>query len=275
MRLYRERAERPLKLLLAEDNAVNRQLALAVLQTRGHEVSVAVNGREAVEAVEREPFDLVLMDVQMPEMGGLEATGRIRAREAATGEHLPIFAMTAHALKGDRERCLEAGMDGYISKPIDRRELLNLVESVQPKVGAAASTDQNAGLVMSAVKGADPVNASSFSPDVMLARLGGDESLARELAGLFVSECPKMLTAVRDSVADGSAEAIRRAAHALKGSVANFTDGGAMTTAFALEQMGRDGRVAEAPAMLIELERELDILLQHLRDFGSGVPCAS
>jgi signal transduction histidine kinase/CheY-like chemotaxis protein len=266
-----ERAARSLKVLLAEDNAVNRQLATAVLQSRGHEVQVALNGRDAVEAVEREPFDLVLMDVQMPEMGGLEATAMIRRR--AAGSHLPIFAMTAHALKGDRERCLEAGMDGYISKPIDRRELVNLVESVRPADSASVAGNPLAREAASPTARAGA--GSPFSADAMLSRLGGDESLARELVGLFIAECPRMMSEVRESVVSDSADAVRRAAHALKGSIANFSDGGAMQSAFVLEQLGREERLQDAPAALATLEREVEALLRHLRGFAAGVPCAS
>ncbi len=118
-------APAPRRILLAEDNLVNRQLALAVLERRGHLVTIARNGREALERLREASFDLVLMDFQMPEMGGLEATALIRAAELLTGAHLPIFAMTAHAMKGDRERCLAADMDGYISKPINRKELID------------------------------------------------------------------------------------------------------------------------------------------------------
>jgi signal transduction histidine kinase/CheY-like chemotaxis protein len=125
-----ERAVEPLRILLAEDNAVNRQLAMAVLERRGHVVTVAVTGREALDRLDEATFDLVLMDVQMPEMSGIEATAIVRAGERAGDRRLPIFAMTAHAMKGDRERCLEAGMDGYISKPINRKELITLIESV-------------------------------------------------------------------------------------------------------------------------------------------------
>jgi CheY-like chemotaxis protein len=116
-------AGRPLRLLVAEDNLVNQRLAIRLLEKQGHSVVVACNGQEALEALAREPFDAVLMDVQMPEMGGLEATAAIRAREAGTGNRVPIIAMTAHAMTGDRERCLEAGMDGYVAKPIQAKEL--------------------------------------------------------------------------------------------------------------------------------------------------------
>jgi len=106
------------KILLAEDNRVNQVVAVRLLERRGHQVTVAPTGVEALEALLREPFDLVLMDVQMPEMDGLAATAAVRLREAVTGGHLPIFAMTAHAMKGDAERCRNAGMDGYLSKPV-------------------------------------------------------------------------------------------------------------------------------------------------------------
>ena len=123
-----EHAPRRLHVLLAEDNAVNQRLAVRLLEKRGHTVAVARNGREALAAFANDTFDVVLMDVQMPEMDGLEATAAIREREKTTGYHIPIIAMTAHALKGDEERCLQAGMDGYISKPIRREALLEMID---------------------------------------------------------------------------------------------------------------------------------------------------
>jgi len=117
-------------ILLAEDNVVNQKLAVRLLEKRGHLVRVASNGREAVEAFERGSFELILMDVQMPELNGWEATAMIRARETRTGGHVPIIAMTAHAMAGDRERCRGAGMDGYVSKPIDVTALLQEIEAV-------------------------------------------------------------------------------------------------------------------------------------------------
>jgi CheY-like chemotaxis protein len=124
------------KILLVEDNPVNQTVAARLLEKYGHRVTVAPNGREAVAAVEREPFDLVLMDVQMPEMGGFEATAAIRQAETGTGRHLPIYAMTARAMKGDAERCAAAGMDGYLSKPIHTPDLYAIVNASAP-AGAA------------------------------------------------------------------------------------------------------------------------------------------
>ena len=123
-----QEARRRLKVLLAEDNAVNQKLAIKILEKRGHLVSVVSNGQEAIDALKEEHFDLILMDVQMPELDGFEATGRIRNRETEEGGHIPIVAMTAHAMKGDRERCLAAGMDDYVSKPIKVSELFAVME---------------------------------------------------------------------------------------------------------------------------------------------------
>ncbi len=121
-------AEWPLRILLAEDNVVNQRVAMRLLERRGHHVIVVANGKEALQALEREFFDLVLMDVQMPQMDGLEATAAIRAKERTSGGHIPIVAMTAHAMKGDAERCYAAGMDAYLSKPIIGADLFKVVE---------------------------------------------------------------------------------------------------------------------------------------------------
>ncbi len=251
-------APQPRRILLAEDNAVNRQLALAVLERRGHLVTVAKNGRDALECLEKGTFDLVLMDVQMPEMGGIEATAMIRAAELQTGRHLPIFAMTAHAMKGDRERCLSADMDGYISKPLNRRELIGLVEGVLP-----------------AAEPPKAVSGPAWSPAATIDRLGGDESLARQLVTLFLAEYPKLLSALRDSLASGNADDVRRAAHAAKGCIANFVAGGPQATAFEIEQLGAEGRLADAAPLLARLEHEVAAVVLNMQEFEQGAPCAS
>ena len=124
-------SERSLRVLLAEDNPVNQTLATRILEKLGHKVHVANNGKEAFERAQAEDFDVIIMDVQMPEMDGLEATTAIRTAEATTGKHVPILAMTAHAMKGDRERCLSAGMDGYLSKPIQIEELQEAITHIE------------------------------------------------------------------------------------------------------------------------------------------------
>jgi HPt (histidine-containing phosphotransfer) domain-containing protein len=172
--------------------------------------------------------------------------------------------MTAHAMKGDRERCLEAGMDGDISKPINRRELISLVEGLERRSDAQPASTP-----------APAAPAIRWSPGVMVDRLGGDEDLVRQLVSLFLAEYPRMIGAIRDSVAGGSADAIRRAAHAFKGSVANFTDQAPMTTAFELEVMGKENRLDTVAEVLGRLEREIESLAEQLRAFESGKVCAS
>ncbi len=129
-----------LNILLAEDNPVNQRVAAGILEKRGHAVMAVDNGQQALYALEAQQFDLILMDLQMPEMDGFAATAAIREREAATGGHLPIVAMTARAMKGDRECCLEAGMDGYVSKPVNPQELMAVIESLVPMESAGQTT---------------------------------------------------------------------------------------------------------------------------------------
>lgn len=134
------RTTRPLRILLAEDNTINQRLTRRILEKRGHTVITASDGIEALEALDREMFDLALMDVQMPRMDGFQATSIVREREKLTGNHLPIFAMTANVLKGDEDRCLNAGMDGYIPKPVSPKELIGTVESVASAMPVSAAS---------------------------------------------------------------------------------------------------------------------------------------
>jgi signal transduction histidine kinase/DNA-binding response OmpR family regulator len=225
---------RGLRILLAEDNAVNQNLAVRLLKKRGHSVVVAGNGLEAVAAAEREPFDLVLMDVQMPEMDGMEATRVLRAREGVAGRRLPIVALTAHAMKGDRERCLEAGMDGYVTKPIQPQELWQAIDSlVSPCAGPAANGPAAGG-------------AAVLDLAAVRKRVEGDNELLRELVELFRQDCPRMLDAIGAAVAASDAQQLERAAHVLKGSVSVFGAAEARERAAALEALGRAGDVRGA-----------------------------
>jgi CheY-like chemotaxis protein len=213
-------SRRSLRVLLAEDNAINRELSMRLLTKRGHTVVVAENGKQAVQAVEQQDFDVVLMDVQMPEMDGFEATGLIRQKEKETGRHLPIVAMTAHAMKGDRERCLAAGMDAYVSKPVQFEELLEVTEAASESV-----TSDSANQVLNL--------------EVTLTRVGGDEVLLADLARIFCAESHKLLGAVDDAIARRSPGDLRRAAHTLKGSIATFVAQEATETAEKLEDLAR------------------------------------
>jgi CheY-like chemotaxis protein/HPt (histidine-containing phosphotransfer) domain-containing protein len=233
--------------LLAEDNPMNQQLAVRLLGKHGHAVTVVETGREAVEAFERETFDLVLMDVQMPEMDGLAAAAAIRAREAETGGHVPIIAMTAYALKGDREACLAAGMDGYVAKPIRADELLAAIQGLVPSAANSPATPATEG-----PPGDGPVDFIEA-----LSRVGGDRRLLRDVARTFLGQCPAWLTAIRAAVAAGDAAALNGAAHPLKGSLGLFGAKAAAAAAARLETMGRDGKLDDSRDALAALEREM------------------
>lgn len=254
---------RVLRVLLAEDNLVNQKLAVALLRKKGWEASVVGNGREAVDAVKAEPFDLVLMDVQMPEMDGYDATASIRAGEMGTGAHIPIIAMTAHAMKGDRERCIEAGMDGYVTKPVKASELyeaiLELVRGSAPVTGPAPAPEPSS-------VGEDEQEALPADLAALMETVGGDEELVAELAGLFVEDAPSQVEDIRGAILRRDARALNEAAHKLKGSVANFGATAAQEIAYALEIMGREGQLATASAAFERLEREMGRLVAFLSE---------
>jgi signal transduction histidine kinase/CheY-like chemotaxis protein len=259
---------RRFRVLLAEDNAVNQKLAVSLLAKQGHEVVVARDGREALAALEQEPFDLVLMDLEMPGMDGLEATGHIRAREHGTGRHTPVVAMTAHAMKGDRERCLAAGMDAYLAKPIRAGQLLEVVAEFD----AAARPEK----VPREADGAPPspsmpaADGDVLDRAALLARVGHDPGLLRELVELFLVECPNLLGAVRDAVTRADAPGLRVAAHSLKGAVSNFSTWPAFEAALRLETMGRMGDLAQAAEGLGALEAALGRLRPALAQFAAS-----
>ena len=191
------------------------------------------DGKEALATLKHRSFDLILMDVQMPEMNGFEAAMAIRDRENETGGHIPIIAMTAHAMKGDRERCLVAGMDHYVTKPILARKLFEAIESLAPVVARAA------------------VDASPVTPtletdcvldaDQVLDRVDGDVALLRELVTMFLEDCPRLLGEIEAALGRRDAEALARAAHTLKGAIGNFDSGTAFEAALRLETLGREG----------------------------------
>ena len=201
---------RGLVVLLAEDNEVNQELAIAILERRGCHVVLARDGREAVALWESEPFDLVLMDVQMPDMDGLRATQAIRAIERTRGGvHTPIVAVTAHAMEGDRERCLAAGMDGYVSKPLRVGELFQVVAALLPQ----RETQTIAAMPTSSRVVPAPIGAA-------LEAAGGDAVLLERLALVFLEQCPLLVAKLRDAIQAGDGAAAAAAAHALGGSLA-------------------------------------------------------
>jgi signal transduction histidine kinase/DNA-binding response OmpR family regulator len=247
-------AIRGLQVLLAEDSLVNQKLAMALLQKWGHSVSVVDNGRAAIAAAGSQEFDLILMDVQMPEMDGLEATFIIRDKEKRTGRHVPIVAMTAHALKGDRERCLDAGMDEYVAKPIHAQQLFNVIETL---LGGSAG--------LSAPSEVPPSEESEFDWSGALDSVQGDRELLRSVAEAALCEVPDLIAKVRQAVAEKDPAALHVAAHTLKGSIRYFGASSAFDLAYELEQMGRQGNLDGAEETLAALEQEIERLVPVLR----------
>jgi two-component system sensor histidine kinase/response regulator len=256
---------RSLRILLAEDSAVNQKLAVSLLKQAGHDVVVVNNGLEAVGAVEREQFDLVLMDVQMPEMDGFDATKQIRQREHVTGRHVPIIAVTAHAMKGDRERCLSAGMDSYISKPIRAAELHQRIEEMASSNGGK-SPDRAA-----------PATADEeWDWSTALATVQGSEELLREIIEAFLEESPRQVVAMHTALAGSDTALLRRAAHTIKGAVRYFGAQQAFDRALRLETLAHDGELQAAPAAVEKLEEELaritPLLSARLANKTAAVP---
>jgi two-component system, sensor histidine kinase and response regulator len=239
------------KILLAEDNVVNQRVALGLLTRRGHAVTVVNNGREVLAALERETFDLVLMDLQMPVMGGLDATAAIRQRERLTGGHLRIVAMTAHVMAGDREQCLAAGMDGYLSKPIDRHLLFAAVE--EGESGTAAPVPAPA----------PPV--ASLDRAAVMHRLGGDLELFADVTRLFLEDCPVRVATIKAAIDARDAVGLRAAAHALKGVAANLSAGGLFEAAQTLERFGAESRFESAESVWRRLSAEATGVMDTLR----------
>ena len=236
---------RRLHVLVAEDNPVNRTLVTKLLEKRGHRITGVENGRAAVEATADTPFDAVLMDLQMPEMNGLEATHAIRSREMTSGGHVPIIALTAHAMQGDRERCLAAGMDGYLAKPIDVNALILAVEGIGDQSVAQAV--------------AEPVTGV-FDEQLALAHTGGDRDLLREVISLFREDAQTSLRRIERAIRQRDGEALRAAAHALKGSIATVGSTPGRELAAELEQMGRGDRFEDARPMVNMLQHTVRLL---------------
>jgi PAS domain S-box-containing protein len=251
------RSPRSLRILVAEDNAVNQKLAVALLEKHGHRVTVAANGYESLNLMERDEFDVVLMDIQMPELGGFEVTAALREREKSTGKHLPVIALTAHAMKGDRERCLAAGMDGYVAKPVQASDLLQALDDV---IGST-----RAPVAVAAIPAPGPASTTTlpleeFDPDMALRRVGGDARLLGELAALFLREGPAWLSEMRAALTARDTSRLRRAAHTLKGGVGHFGAAATSDAAARLETIAREGDLPHAEAALAELQSRIERL---------------
>ena len=250
------------RVLVAEDNRTNQKLVSALLDQRGHQVTMVGNGRLAVERAISEPFDVILMDVQMPEMSGLEATAAIRAHEQGTGRHVPIVALTARATAGDREQCLAAGMDGYVSKPLRAPELFETMDAV---IGGSRATSPGP----AGERRQDAVTAATVPGSVelntLLAGFSGRADLVQEVIDVFLDDAPAMLTQLKAAVLAGDLAKIAAAAHAIKGSVALFSQGDAYEHARALERRARSGDGGDAVRAVNDIDESVARLTTELR----------
>jgi len=256
--LWEKQQHSRLQILAAEDNRVNQRLLARLLEKEGHQVTLVEDGEAAVAASAETDFDLILMDVQMPAMDGLDATRYIRGREQGTGKHVPIIALTAHAMKGDRERCLEAGMDAYVAKPVQKQELLQII--YQNSAHAAA-----AGVISSGP-------ALATDPGVLdlaraLQRNGDDEQIFAELCELYLQDARVISPIIVTAIENSDNDAVARAAHKLKTSAGTICGTRAYYAADALEQQAHAGdKLAVATAAAL-LQRELDSLDMAVKRF--------
>jgi signal transduction histidine kinase/CheY-like chemotaxis protein/HPt (histidine-containing phosphotransfer) domain-containing protein len=239
--------------LLAEDNVVNQRVTLGLLSRLGYQVDVVNNGSEVLQALSQKSYSAVLMDCQMPEMDGFEATHAIRQKEKNKGEHVPIIALTANAMKGDKERCLEAGMDGYISKPIRANDLVEAIDKVTWEKHTAMS-----------VPLPETPQSGVFDFQAALERVEGDRDLLIELAGLFVEDSVQLISEIEQSLEACDLKSLERAAHNLKGSVGNLCSQKGYETALKLETIARNGDLKAAGETFAQLEHVIGRLKDEL-----------
>lgn len=247
-----EPCSRSLHVLVAEDGKINQVVARRLLEKRGHRVTLVESGRDALSALENDRFDLILMDMQMPEMNGLEATVAIRRNERDSDHHLPIVAMTANAMKGDEERCLEAGMDAYLTKPIRAERLFSVLEQFTPE----SESDLN-GLEITT---SPPFDEHRFRENI------GSAELMGELINMFVEDSEEMLAEIHQSAQAGDTEALSQAAHSLKGMISNYWAERSLELASQLEREAKAGNLNAAQPVIPILEEEIATLKQALID---------
>jgi PAS domain S-box-containing protein len=264
----RELRRGAVRILLAEDNITNQQVALGILKKLGLRADAVANGAEAIRSLESLHYDLVLMDVQMPEMDGLEAARHIRDPQSAVQQHgIPIIAMTAHALQGDREDCLEAGMDDYVTKPVSPQALAEALERWLPREDSARPAHAPTGPEAASPAVAGDPEAPVFDRAGMLARLMGDEELARTVVDGFLEDVPRQIEALRNYLGAGDAQGAFRQAHTIKGASANVGGEALRATALEMEKAGRAGDLEAVTVRLPELESQFARLKEAMHDF--------
>jgi len=244
-------APQRLQVLVAEDNTINETVIVRVLEKMGHAPTVAHTGREALALATNGKFDLVFMDVQMPEMDGFAATAAIRKSEKQSGTRVPIFAMTAHAMTGDREQCLAAGMDGYMTKPVRFSEIQRTLEAVAADRRTTAAPP--------------PAIPSLWDKAAALDRLDGDEELLQDICRIFLEESPKQMGQLQQAVAQEDAEGVLRAAHRIKGESGILGATNVSQIAKQLETMGRDRELSRAATAFGQLQKEMTSLSSAVR----------
>jgi signal transduction histidine kinase/DNA-binding response OmpR family regulator/HPt (histidine-containing phosphotransfer) domain-containing protein len=249
---------RALRILLAEDNEINCMVACALLEQGGYTVEVAHNGSQVLPLLNKGRFDAVLMDIQMPVMDGFQATAAIREQESDSGSRIPIVAMTAHAMTGYRERCLAAGMDGYVTKPIRPDRLFEALSEVCGKPAPPV------------VGPPEPVEDCAFDPADLIERLMGDEALARRVAGAFLDDMPEQLAALADAIACSNASATRFAAHTIKGVASNVGCSTLRQVAQEIEKLGEAGAIGEASRTLPECAAAFEAVRPAIERFRAG-----
>jgi len=254
----------PLRILLAEDSLVNQKLAISLLERHGCTVVAAENGREAVAVWESQDFDLVLMDVQMPDMDGLEATAAIRAKERRSKAHIPIIAMTAHALKGDRGRCLEAGMDEYIAKPIRAKRLCDTIERVLGMAGTPLSPTPETELPETDDEG------ETWDWSRIIRGVEGNHDVLRGIVEASLDESPRLIEEIRQAIRNGDAAAVQRSAHTLMASARFFGIRRLSDSVRRLEDMGKEENLDGAEESLAITEQETAQLTPILQGYLRG-----
>jgi two-component system, sensor histidine kinase and response regulator len=259
-----QRPNRKLQVLLAEDNRVNQTVATRMLEKMGHTVVVADNGQMVLTILPTQPFDVVLMDIQMPELDGFAVTRRIRENEQLTQQHLPIIAMTAHAMKGDRERCLEGGMDGYVSKPIN-------YDLLATAIAAAVSEHVSSRPVVATQKtSGTAVPSVAWSRANTLERLGGDEKLVQEVIAIFLRDAPRHMTALGEAVRQGNAKEIEAIAHKLRGELGYLGIAEISREATEMEKLGHSSDVEKAARIYAQFEIDFSQLCSLIRAENSS-----
>jgi CheY-like chemotaxis protein/HPt (histidine-containing phosphotransfer) domain-containing protein len=247
-----EDQKRRVRILLAEDNVTNQKVALSIIGKLGYRADAVANGKEAVEALKMIPYDIVLMDCQMPEMDGYEATKEIRNLKSMRDSRVPIIAMTAHAMQGDREKCLAVGMDDYIAKPVRPQALSDMLE--------AWITKQEASPITEAIACNVEPKPDVFDKTSLLNRLMGDEALAEEILGEFMEDVPRKFVALKEALGNGDAAAVHHQAHTLKGASANVGASALEKIAYQVEVAGEAGDLTEAGMLVSQLEKQFEIL---------------